>query len=280
MKIAVVMSTYNSPASLRKAMLGYVAQQDPNFELLIADDGSDGCTADLLKENCFSSLNLKHVWHADEGYRLSAIRNLAITKTDADYLIFTDGDVIPRKDFISNHRRQARPSTFTSGCRINIPEHLHKHFTDADILKNIIFSPEYFKHVALKMPMFRRWSLKLGWPGISIMNFFQWRHCVFYGSNTGVWRDDLVRANGFDEAWIGYGSEDRDIGFRLKNLGVKFRYLKHSFVQYHLAHPQPYRRVDEVSHNRSVMRSRKRSNIGWISTGIVKQKAAPHEGLV
>ena len=60
MKIAVVMSTYNSPASLRKAMLGYVAQQDPNFELLIADDGSDGCTADLLKENCFSSLNLKH----------------------------------------------------------------------------------------------------------------------------------------------------------------------------------------------------------------------------
>ena len=58
MKIAVVMSTYNCPVSLRKAMLGYVAQQDPEFELLIADDGSDGRTAAVLKENCFCDANM------------------------------------------------------------------------------------------------------------------------------------------------------------------------------------------------------------------------------
>lgn len=275
MKIAVIMSTYNSPVSLRKSMLGYVAQEDRDFELLIADDGSDGCTAEILKQSCFSSLNLKHVWHSDEGYRLSAIRNLAITNTDADYLIFTDGDVIPRKDFIASHRRHARPSAFTSGCRIDIPESWHRKFTDNQILENEIFSPEYMEKAGISIPLFRRWSLKSGGYGVGIMNLLQWRHCVFYGSNTGVWRDDLIRVNGFDEAWTGYGSEDRDIGFRLRNLGVKFRHLKHSFVQFHLAHPRPYQCVEEVRHNRSVMRSRQRSSIGWIPTGIIKQNVAP-----
>ena len=53
MKISVIMSTYNSPVSLRKSMLGYVAQEDRDFELLIADDGSDGCTAEILAKLFF-----------------------------------------------------------------------------------------------------------------------------------------------------------------------------------------------------------------------------------
>ena len=177
-----------------------------------------------------------------------------------------------RGKIIASHRRHARPSSFTL-CRIDIPEFWHRDFTDNQILENEIFAAEYIKKAGISIPLFRRWSLISGGYGISIMNLLQWRHCVFYGSNTGVWRDDLIRVNGFDEAWTGYGSEDRDIGFRLKNLGVKFRHLKHSFVQFHLAHPRPYQCVEEVAHNRSVMRSRQRSSIG--DTGIIKQNLAP-----
>jgi glycosyltransferase involved in cell wall biosynthesis len=273
MNIAVVLSTYNSPVALRKSLLGYVAQDEPDFEILVADDGSDGRTEQVLKEDCFSSLNLKHVWHSDDGYRLSAIRNLAITQTDANYLIFSDGDVIPRRDFVTNHRREARPSTFISGSRINIPEAVHEQFTDSQILENQIFDSSYLKQMNVSIPLFRRWSLNSGPIVTSIMNILQWRYCVFYGSNTGAWRKDLLKVNGFDENFPGYGSEDRDIGFRLKNQGVKFRYLKHSVVQYHLAHPRPYFSAEILALNRSVMRSRMRSNTTWIATGIHKLKA-------
>ncbi|MDC0575032.1 glycosyltransferase [Pirellulaceae bacterium] len=273
MKIAVVLTTYNSPVSLRKSLLGYVAQDEPDFEILVADDGSDGRTGQVLKEDCFSSLNLKHVWQADDGYRVSAIRNLAITQTDADYLIFSDGDVIPRRDFVANHRREARPSTYTTGSRINIPERVHKQFTDSQILENQIFDSSYLKKMSVSIRFFRRLSLNSGPIVTNIMNILQWRHCVFFGSNTGAWREDVLKVNGFDENFPGYGSEDRDIGFRLKNQGVKFRYLKHSILQYHMAHPRPYLSAEILALNRSVMRSRMRSTTTWIATGIHKLQA-------
>jgi len=43
----VVVTTYNSPRWLEKVMWGYEAQSDPDFELIIADDGSGQETAEL-----------------------------------------------------------------------------------------------------------------------------------------------------------------------------------------------------------------------------------------
>ena len=100
----------------------------------------------------------------------------------------------------------------------------------------------------------------------------QWRYCVFYGSNTGAWREDILRVNGFDEDFVGRGGEDRVIGFRLKNLGIKFRYLKHSFVQYHLDHPRPYYSADKSALKRSLLKSRMRPGTTWIPAGIQQLK--------
>ena len=108
------------------------------------------------------------------------------------------------------------------------------------------------------------------------MNLMQWRYCVFYGSNTGAWREDILRVNGFDEDFVGRGGEDRVIGFRLKNLGIKFRYLKHSFVQYHLDHPRPYYSADKSALKRSLLKSRMRSGTTWIPAGIQQLKPDTH----
>lgn len=57
------------------------------------------------------------------------------------------------------------------------------------------------------------------------------------GCNLGVWKEDLFAINGFNEAFIGWGREDSDLGARLYHLG-KVRKLVHGrAIIYHLNHP-------------------------------------------
>ena len=57
------------------------------------------------------------------------------------------------------------------------------------------------------------------------------------GNNIGVWRDDFERINGFDENYVGWGLEDRDLQLRLSQLGVRFRSILGRTAAYHLWHP-------------------------------------------
>ena len=42
------------------------------------------------------SCAVRHVWHEDEGFRKNAILNRAIATSEADFLVFIDGDVLMR----------------------------------------------------------------------------------------------------------------------------------------------------------------------------------------
>ena len=46
--ISVVLSTYNAPLWLEKSLWGYACQRHRDFEVVIADDGSNSDTADLI----------------------------------------------------------------------------------------------------------------------------------------------------------------------------------------------------------------------------------------
>ena len=41
--------------------------------------------------------------------------------------------------------------------------------------------------------------------------------------NLAAWRDDLVRVNGLDETYSGWGLEDSDLVIRLLHAGVKHK---------------------------------------------------------
>src|SRR5690606_40094222 len=48
-------------------------------------------------------VNVRHLWQPDDGFRKCEAMNMAIGAAASDYLIFTDGDCIPRADFVSTH---------------------------------------------------------------------------------------------------------------------------------------------------------------------------------
>lgn len=100
------------------------------------------------------------------------------------------------------------------------------------------------------------------------MNLVTYRYCVFSGSNSSAWRDDLLAVNGFDESFAGYGSEDRDMGIRLRNNGIRSRFLKFSLIQLHLDHAQAYYRPEVAAENRRRFRARTRDRTTRIELGV------------
>jgi glycosyltransferase involved in cell wall biosynthesis len=132
---AVIITTYNQLRWLEKVLWGYAAQDRADFTVVIADDGSATPTRAVIETaRSYFGKRLKHVWHEDVGFRKCEILNRAITVTDADYLIFTDGDCVPRADFVSTHIELAEPKRFLSGGVVWLPKVTSEAITRADVL--------------------------------------------------------------------------------------------------------------------------------------------------
>lgn len=218
--IAVIVATYNRPDALAAVLRGLREQTDHDFEVIVADDGSrDDTRIAIDRKRAAFPVSLRHVWHCDEGFRLAAIRNKGILGTGADYLVFLDGDCIPQPDFVARHRELATPGRMVTGSRILIGETL-----TADLL---VSERNFF---ALGTARWLRERLTGGinkllplWFKLPAGTFrhdnrFVWRRIK--GANLGAWRDDVLRINGFDESFTGWGHEDADFVLRLFNAGV------------------------------------------------------------
>jgi GT2 family glycosyltransferase len=55
--------------------------------------------------------------------------------------------------------------------------------------------------------------------------------------NQGIWRRDFAAVNGYDEEYVGWGSEDKDLCARLGIAGVRARGLLFGALAWHLHHP-------------------------------------------
>ena len=131
MQISIIIKTYNWPEALSLVLKSLDTQKtNIKFEVIIADDGSDARTIDLIN-NLKTNLNypLKHVWHEDRGFRASKILNKAITQARGEFCIFTDGDCICPKNFVQKHAKLAERKFFTSGSRILLSEKYSKKIT-------------------------------------------------------------------------------------------------------------------------------------------------------
>ena len=124
-RISVIVATYNRPDALNAVLRSLERQIDPDFEVLVADDGSTPPTKELIDawQSRFKD-RLRHIWHPDEGFRLAEIRNRAILAASGDYCIFLDGDCIARVNFVAAHRALAKRGWFVTGNRLLLSREL------------------------------------------------------------------------------------------------------------------------------------------------------------
>ena len=129
MRLSVIISTYNVPQWLEKVIWGYAAQSHQDFELLIADDGSTEETAVCIQQlQRAVGLAIEHIWHEHNGFRKCTILNKAIVAAANEYLVFADGDCVPRWDLPGHPRRTGRAGLLAFRWRLAAshgPERAH-----------------------------------------------------------------------------------------------------------------------------------------------------------
>ncbi len=270
MRMSVVLSTYNAPAWLEKVIWGYSVQTHRDFELVIADDGSKLDTARLLAQLAEQTgLKIRHVWHEDNGFRKCEILNKAILAAASDYLVFSDGDCIPRADFLETHARFAEPGHYLSGGLVRLGMELSRQLEQHDIVQQRMASVTWL--VRQGQPLSKKLLLVIpGSRGGRLLDRITPTKPTWNGHNSSGWKADLVRVNGFDER-MGYGGEDCELGERLVNLGLRPKQIRHRAVCFHLDHARGYVDAEAWQWNIDHRAEVRRTGITWTAYGIRKQ---------
>lgn len=236
--LSLVVTTFEWAEALDAVLRGLADQSDTSFEVVVADDGSGPETAAAVDgwRGVFGD-RLTHVWQPDEGLRIARARNLGALAATGGYLVFLDGDCIPRRHFVAAIRRAALPGWFLAGKRVQLSEHLSR-----TVLRE-------------RAPI-GRWSTpSLLWrarrdlaPRRSLTPRDRrrpWRESlpVFvpennaYGFLMGIAREDFERVDGFDGRYVGWGEEDVDLAVRLGRLGLRCGFAGPRSTLLHLWHP-------------------------------------------
>jgi glycosyltransferase involved in cell wall biosynthesis len=265
---SVILSVFDNLAAVVRSLLGYEIQSRDDFEIIITDDGTDPGQQGPLRDYLSGTpLNVRQLWQEDLGFRKCRAQNRGIAVARAKYLIFVDGDIIPRRDYVEMHLARAKPKFFVAGgSNLDLPEEVARQLTPDDIRSNRCFDLEWLKSRGVESAKFRD---RLGTPRwlIPVKDFFTQRRNAFLGGNGSCWKEDAISVNGFDEE-LGYGAEDRDFGCRLTNAGVRSQRYRYSFVGLHQSHPRPYRNPEIVNANKALSRERRRSGVTWVERGL------------
>jgi glycosyltransferase involved in cell wall biosynthesis len=198
---------------------------------VVTDDGSRDETRAVVEEFArHAPFPLKFTTHQHDGFRLARCRNEGVLVAAAPYLLFTDGDCLLPPDHVTTHLEFRRRGIAVAGesYRLDRP-------TSERITEPVVRSSEFTQWVPWRERLRLANKARRAW----IYSLLRRRNRPrLTGSNIGVWRDDFERINGFDENYVGWGLEDRDLQLRLGHLGVRFRSILGRTAAYHLWHPR------------------------------------------
>jgi glycosyltransferase involved in cell wall biosynthesis len=271
--ISIIITTYNRPDALTAVVEACFAQDDRNFEIIIADDGSTNNTRETVATlQARSPVPLKHVWQEDIGFRAARARNLGTLAAQGDYVIFLDGDCVPQKNFVANHRRLAKRGYLVTGSRVLLSETYTRRLLEQHLDIQRLGVMDKLK-LRLAGDINKFLQTVLVWPDIGRESKdFTWRRIK--SCNLGAWRSDLDLVNGFDESFTGWGHEDSDLVVRLFNAGVLRKDGSFATEVYHLWHREAKR--DQESSNRAEVLKRAEEKTTQAVTGLreLRQGAA------
>lgn len=218
--ISLIIATYNRADALAAVLRALARQSERNFEIIIADDGSGQEIRDVIATWAPRlGVPIRHVWHEDRGYRLPEIRNKALRASAGRYIIWLDGDCIPRPDFVAAHRALAEPGYFVAGNRVLLSEGLSNRIL-AEKLEPESWSIGHWLMLRARGETNRALPL-LSLPLGPLRKLHARRWEGVRGGNMAYFREDLERVDGFDASYVGWGPEDSDAVIRVIRSGIK-----------------------------------------------------------
>jgi glycosyltransferase involved in cell wall biosynthesis len=219
----VVVPTYNREAILRRTLDALVRQDlgTDRFEVLVVDDGSTDGTAAAVRAYQ-GRLDLQYFYQPDQGFRAAAARNVGIAHARAGLTVFLDSGVLAHSGCLTSHlRRHQEPGRVAV---IGYVYCFNSDNEDADLMCRTLDFDDVDGTVD-RLERERRW--------LDVREDYYARQrgsiedlpapwLLYWTCNVSASTEQLRQVGGFDEAFVMWGSEDVDLGYRLHRDGARF----------------------------------------------------------
>ncbi|MGE0710402.1 MAG: glycosyltransferase [Planctomycetota bacterium] len=229
--LSVIVTTYNKPRDLVRALEGFRGQTFRSFELLVCDDGSGPETREVVQRYAAGvDFPVRHLWQEDTGFRAAASRNNGVRAARGETLVFSDGDCVPLPDFLQRHLDARDAGAFQAGERWLLSQEEADLVTVDAIASGAAFRAPPAREVK-RVKRIRRndafyWLTGLKPERPRLMT-----------CNCSAPRARVEAINGLDERYEGWGMEDEDLRRRLVMQGARPRSVIGVANCLHLWHP-------------------------------------------
>jgi len=194
MHISIVIPTYNRLPILKKSLAALEKQvfsdsTISDYEIVLVDDGSTDQTLAWLAKN---TIQLPHVKIFEQNHQgAAAARNLGVSNSQGDTIIFIDSDLVVTEAFLQSH----------ANALIRGKEELHN---DRLFTYGAVINTNNFEN-----------------PTSEPYKLTDFSAAYFATGNVAIARKWLEEAGLFDLGFQLYGWEDLELGVRLKKLNLK-----------------------------------------------------------
>ena len=265
MKASIVIPSYNASERLYYNLLYLNMQEFPraDFEVIVVDNGSSDDTSEMISRiDTNYALNSVYI---NKNMGRAYARNYGVKEAKGDIIVFLDSDMIAEKNFIAKHleahkycniavcgQSWRRVYTFYyENFKGYLKRNLSKQLAEKGIFKICslcnkqpliseaeVISGECFEASFNLVKMYEAEKIILDKYGNNLDGFyFPWSLLVT--NNCSIEKNMLLKVDGFDNNFIGWGCEDLDFGYRLYKNGCNF--IKQNVIRsVHQEHPINY----------------------------------------
>ncbi len=219
MNISALVVVYNQPLTLRWLLTSLLDQDYQGaYEILVCDDGSTREILDVVADiDRAHQPDIRYIWQPDRGFRAGRSRNNGIRAAQGDLLVFLDADQVVDRDFLTRHAAaHTHPRQLVVGPMKRVPPDAAAWTTGTEALQyaRALTGPNLFPEAQDK------WA----------RSAYPWMSCL-----SGNLSCDRRPEVAFDEGFIGWGGEDRELAYRLtRRFGYELTFDK-STVSYHVS---------------------------------------------
>jgi len=184
-QISVIVPTYNQSRILESCLRSLFNQSAPPsiYELVVIDDGSTDETPAVIKRLA-PEATCELVYCRQENSGRSRTRNTGALKARGEYVIFLDGDMTVRREFVAAHlQAHSKPGLIVHGAVVN--------------------------------------TCRIADPNCGPATVRDFSRAFFATGNVSIERTKFIESGMFDADFVEYGWEDLELGERLRRMGLK-----------------------------------------------------------
>ena len=141
--VSVILSSPISSQSLKKVLLGYNAQTYRNFEVIIAVASTNNEINNLI--NAIRDEVFYTIKQFSSNINECLFINNLINEIATNYIVFANGNSIPRFDFIEQHFKNREEGFFLSGEYNSISQEIFEKISEENINSGDCFELSWLK---------------------------------------------------------------------------------------------------------------------------------------